>query len=98
MTEPECVDPRPLRVGLRVGNRNGITSRQSNDHLLRRVDDAVQAAASIFELKYRIDLLGVRALKADNRTLYVARLGRRTLVVAVKHYSGENEDRGERER
>ena len=63
-----------------------------------RIDDAVQAAVSILELKYRIDLLGVGALEADDRTLCVGGLGRRALVVAVEHHSGEDEYRGQRER
>ena len=41
MVEPKRVDPRPLRIGSRVGNRNGIAGRQSDDRLLGRIDDAV---------------------------------------------------------
>jgi hypothetical protein len=96
--EPKCVDPRPLRVRLRVGNRNGITCRQPDNRLPGRIDDAVQVVARILELKYRVDLPGSKPLESDDRTLYVSGIGRGAPVAAVEHRSGENEDRRERER
>jgi hypothetical protein len=96
--EPKCVDPCPLRLGLRVGNRNGITGRQSGNRLLGWIDDAMKAVARIPELKYRVDLLGVEPLESHHCTLCVDRLWRRALVAAVKHRTGENEDRGKHER
>ena len=98
MIEPKRVDPRSLRVRSRVGDRHGIARCKSRHRLLRRIDDAVQAAVSILELKDWIDLLALRAIKVDDRRLYIDRLGRRAPVAAVEHHSGEDEYRGERER
>jgi hypothetical protein len=91
MIEPKRVDPRSLRVRSRVGDRHGIACCKSRHRLLRRIDNAVHAAVSIFELKYRIDLLAVRALEADDCTLYIGGSRRRALVVAVENHASENE-------
>jgi hypothetical protein len=71
MIEPKRVDPRSLRIGSQVGNRNGIASRKSDDRLLGRIHDAMYATALICEFKYGIGLIGVRTLEADDSTLYV---------------------------
>ena len=98
MIEPKCVDPRSLRVRSRVGDRYGIARCKSHHRLLRRIDDAVQSAVSILELKDWIDLLALRALEVDDGTLNIGGLGRRALVVAVEHHAGEKKYRCERER
>jgi hypothetical protein len=88
MIEPKCVDPCSLRVRSRVGDRHGIARCKSRHRLLGRIDDAVGGAVSIFELEYWKALLGVRAFKADDCTLYVGGVRRRVLVVAVEDHSG----------
>ena len=83
MDEPKRVDPRPLRVEPRVGDRNGIAGRKTGKRLLGRIHDAVKTAVLVREFKYRIDLSGVRALEADYSSPYIGRFGRRALVSAV---------------